>query len=903
MSEIGSNNLNPLENIDDVTLEEYFETYKNRITQESEKLFVQEFLYPMLGSEKIKFVIPQYPFLDSAGKNRRIDFAIKTENEKIALEVDGETYHAVGTVKSVDFDDGLQRQNEMLLNGWNLLRFSYSQLQDSTWKDRLNFTLRNYIDKNIPGLLSEFEILPNDIQVKALEALELFREKGWKKGIVVMPTGTGKTYLSAFDSKKFEGRVLFIVHRLDILNQSKIAFEKVWSGVSTGLLTGEIKENINNSRVLFASVGTLRKYVLESKFQATEFDYVIVDEIHHGQAPSYREFLKFFKPKFMIGMTGTPDRMDRKNIFELFEYNKIFEYTINEAIEFGHLVPYHYFGLKDNTDYSKIRHNGQKYNVNDLDKYLIHQERNESILKAYLDKGNGDKSIGFCVSIKHAKRMAEFFNEYGVPAVAITSQSEARNAEIQQFRDNEISIAFTVDLFNEGVDFPNVRVLLFLRPTESKTVFQQQLGRGLRLHPDKEKIIILDFIANYKKANNIRKYLSCSSSTKINSETGRTEKIEYHYSSGCKVEFDDNVEEILNIQDKQDISISKEDLVAAYNDLAEKLKRKPTQDEINTQGEFKIVKYINEFGTWIKFLRSIGEFTEASYHYPQGVHLGHLFYILKILGSKKRKGSHIDEKYVRIRGNFADGRLGTFQRQTKFKIQAAMEFGWIADDRNFIDDEEYELILTSEGKKLYEKLKPLLTKLNLKTKPSKNNIPKWEMVDNVIKFNEKLLEFIKISPNKKFIQEQFLKIHAVNQMLNYLYQIERKISISKQDIYKGFFKATFVSKFCDQNGINVASDEGSKHRCPFLLNILDGLGILKQTQSNIILEKFIISTKTFQLEEKESTQNIENRIQKYRIFVNDRKIKFEDDEISKLKETFGNNILTESFYLKDQEFL
>lgn len=903
MSEIKTGNLNLLEDKDSITVEEYLETYKSKINQDSERLFVREFLYPLLGPEKIKFVIPQYPFLDSAGRNRRIDFAIKTEDEKIALEVDGETYHAEGIVKSVDFDDGLQRQNEMLLNGWHLLRFSYSQLQDPAWRDRLNFTLRHYIDKNIPGLLSEFKIPPNDIQVKALEALELYRGKGWKKGIVVMPTGTGKTYLSAFDSKRFGGRVLFIVHRLDILSQSKNAFEKVWSGVSTGLLTGDIKENVNNSRVLFASVSTLRKYVLESKFKPTEFDYVIIDEVHHGQAPSYREFLKFFKPKFMIGMTGTPDRMDRKNVFELFDYNKIFEYSINDAIEFGYLVPYYYIGLKDNTDYSKIRHDGQKYNVSDLDKYLIHKERNESILKAYLEKGNGDKAIGFCVSIKHAKRMAEFFNKHGVSALAITSESEERKAEIKKFRDNKISIAFTVGLFNEGVDFPNVRVLLFLRPTESKTVFQQQLGRGLRLHPDKEKVIILDFIANYKRANNIRKYLSSSSSTKINPETGRTEKIEYKYSSGCKVEFDEEVEEILDNQDKQDLSITKEDLVAAYHDLAEELGRKPTQDEINSQGEFKIVKYTNEFGSWIKFLRYIKEFTEASYHYPQGVHLGHVFYILKILGTKKRKGSHIDEKYVRIRGGLAAGRLGVFQRQIKYKLQASMEFGWVVDDRNFASDEEYELTLTPVGKEMFDKLKPLLTKLNLKYKPSSNSIPSTDMIENTSVFHEKLLNFIKSSKNKNFIQQQFLKIHAVSQMLNYLYRVERKENILRKSIYQGFFRAPFVSKFCDQNGIEVATDTGAEHRCPFLLNILEGIGILEQTRNEITLKKFVISAETFQLEEKETKQEIDNRIQKYEQYVKDKKIEFESVELSKLKETFGKDMLTQSFYLKDHEFL
>lgn len=236
-----------------------------------------------------------------------------------------------------------------------------------------------------------------------------------------------------------------------------------------------------------------------------EFDYIVIDEVHHGQAPTYQSILRYFKPNlFMLGLTATPDRTDRKDIFQLFDYNKVFEYTLNDAIDNGFLVPYTYYGLTDNIDYSNIRYNGNKYKVEDLDRALIIPERNERIFEEYIKKGNGNKALGFCCSIKHANEMAELFNSKGIPAVAITSETPDREKVIKDFRQNAYTVAFTVDLFNEGIDFPDLRVLLFLRPTESKTIFTQQLGRGLRLCGGKGNVVVIDFIGNYKKANLIR---------------------------------------------------------------------------------------------------------------------------------------------------------------------------------------------------------------------------------------------------------------------------------------------------------------------------------------------------------------------------------------------------------------
>jgi hypothetical protein len=225
MNEINNIQLSEYTNLliskDIVSLEEYLTTYKSRITQESEELFVREFLYPLFGEKHIKYVVPQYPFIDSEGRARRIDFGVLYEGKKIALEVNGETYHAEGIIPNENFDDNLNRQNEILNAGWFLLRFSYSQLQSPQWRKKVANDLFSLLRKRIPELISETVIEPNYLQKEVLDALNYYRGKGWKKGVVILPTGTGKTFLSAFDTLNAKGRVLFIVLRLDILSQSK----------------------------------------------------------------------------------------------------------------------------------------------------------------------------------------------------------------------------------------------------------------------------------------------------------------------------------------------------------------------------------------------------------------------------------------------------------------------------------------------------------------------------------------------------------------------------------------------------------------------------------------------------------------------------------------------------------
>ena len=218
----------------------------------------------------------------------------------------------------------------------------------------------------------------------------------------------------------------------------------------------------------------------------------------------------------------------------------------------------------------------------------------------------------------------------------------------------------------------------------------------------------------------------------------------------------------------------------------------------------------------MKFLREIGEFTEASYHFPQGLHLGHLLYIIKVVNSGQFKKSHLNKKFVKLRGNFDPGRLGIFQRQTKYKLQGLMELGLLVDDRTLEKDEKLELKLNPQGLVFYKLLKPVIENINLSFKKKQQNIPSWDMNIPATDFNLSIRSFILKHKNKKDkIRAMFLEMHAIRFMLNYLYRVERKKIISKADIYKGFFNSQEVARYCDQNGIEVATEEGAKHRCPF----------------------------------------------------------------------------------------
>lgn len=879
-------------------LKDYYARNGSRITQDSERLFVDEFLYPLLG-EKIAAIEPQFPFLDRTGRARRIDFVCRGSKRALALEVNGETYHAEGIIPNEMFDDNLFRQNEILHAGYALVRYSYSQLKDPRWRPLIMESVRDAIALAAPELLSAYTLEPNEIQKEALAALEFHRNAmGWTRGIVVMPTGTGKTILSALDARRVPGKVLFLVHRLDILSQSVDAYRMVWPTMKPGHLTGEVRQDELDCDVLFASKDTLRQPAELMRFGREHFSYVVVDEVHHGQSPTYREIIDYFKPRFMLGMTATPDRLDRKDIFELFDYNKAYEIPVHEVIERGFLVPYSYYGLTDDIDYSKIRFENNRYRVDDLERLLIIPERNEAILQAYLDKGKGDKSIGFCVSISHAERMAAYFKEHGVPAEAVHSGAPNREKLVADFRENKFNVAFTVDLFNEGVDFPNVRVLLFLRPTESRTVFVQQLGRGLRLSPGKERVRVLDFIGNYKRANLIRDYLAKEKNVVETGEgNARKRKIEYTYSTGCEVRFDEKVEEILNQQDAEALGVGKLELTQAYYVLAETLGRKPSRAEIDAQGEYKSARYAQVFGSWVQFIREIGEYTEASYHYPQGTHVGHVLSILWTFGLPDRAGTAFDNQYIRLRGGHPQGRVGNYTRQVRYKLLAAMELGLLQDDRAIPGNGDVFPALLPLGHEVRAALLPALQQLDLAF-PDEDGVPSSRMKEDEAAYNAAVRERIAADPAAgKIIRSAVLGMPAVRQMLAFLYHVARRETVERSFIYENFFQAPFVQRFMEQEGIEEATLEASKRRCPFLLNLLDALGIIESGRNAVTLRQLIIMPDLVKPYAGEDEAQSRKRAQAMIAAFPDHPETLSAEDLSVLRELFGAPLFTPAYPL------
>lgn len=373
-------------------------------------------------------------------------------------------------------------------------------------------------------------ILPNKMQKVALSSLQELRETGAKKGLVISATGTGKTFLSAFDVLQAKPkRVLFVVHREQILNKAKSDYQKILGGQDEdyGILSGNKKEV--NAKYLFATVQTISKEHILNQFVADHFDYILIDEVHKAGAKSYHRVLDYFQPSFLLGMTATPERTDGFNIFELFDYNIAYEIRLQEALEEEMLCPFHYFGV---TDYER---NGEMISeATDL-KYLVEEERVTYLLEKltyYGCSGNIPKGLIFCSRKQEAKNLSEMFNQKGRPSSYLSGEHslEERENEVGRLEKGEIKYIFTVDIFNEGIDIPKINQVVMLRNTQSNIIFIQQLGRGLRKDDSKEFVTVIDFIGNYK--NNYMIPMALSGDTSRDKNNLRKDTFDTNFISG-----------------------------------------------------------------------------------------------------------------------------------------------------------------------------------------------------------------------------------------------------------------------------------------------------------------------------------------------------------------------------------
>ena len=362
------------------------------------------------------------------------------------------------------------------------------------------------------------EFKPNTMQKEILKNLEITREKGETKGLVVAATGTGKTYLAALDIKNYflksskEPKVLFVAHREELLENGMIVLENILKINKNNF--GKCFAGINDKdkNIIFASIQSLRTEYIN--FKQNYFDYIVIDEFHHASADSYVKIINYFEPKFLLGLTATPERMDGKNILALCNYNLIGEIGLKKAMEQDLIAPFHYFGVNDYTiNYESITYKYGKYDEIELTENLNQNKRTEYILEQ-INKfgfcGNYLNCIAFCENIEHANFMNKEFIKADYKSKVLTSKTKTteRSKILSDFKNKKIQILCVVDILNEGVDIPSINLLLFLRPTLSSTIFIQQIGRGLRKYENKDFVTIIDFIGNHKKDYLITKIFS-----------------------------------------------------------------------------------------------------------------------------------------------------------------------------------------------------------------------------------------------------------------------------------------------------------------------------------------------------------------------------------------------------------
>lgn len=436
---------------------------------------------------------------------------------------------------------------------WNSNEFEY---YSEDQKERLARALNaeKYFGTNNAEVYT-MDITPYSYQQEILDKLEAERTvRGYTRNLVVAATGTGKTVISALDYKRFRKqnpdkpcRLLFVAHREEILKQSMYTFRAVLKDANFGeMFVGGYKpESIDN---LFISIQTFNSQDFTAKTTPEFYDYIIVDEFHHAAAPTYQKLLAYYQPRILLGLTATPERMDGKSVLPHFNNRIAAEIRLPEAIERKLLCPFQYFGVTDTVDLDTLKWSAGGYDKGELSKIYtlsgaMANRRADLVVSAllkYVTDINDVKGLGFCVSIEHAEFMCRYFNEHNIPSMFLTGHSpeEERKTAKQRLVAGEVRFIFVVDIYNEGVDIPEVNTVLFLRPTESLTVFLQQLGRGLRLAEDKECLTVLDFIGQANKKYNFEDKFAALLSNTTRSVTREIKDGFVSVPKGCYIQLE-----------------------------------------------------------------------------------------------------------------------------------------------------------------------------------------------------------------------------------------------------------------------------------------------------------------------------------------------------------------------------
>lgn len=530
------------------------------------------------------------------GSSNLTQNALKTNKEwnlKITSTDDGELIEQT----KCEFEL-MWNQSDLLTEDW------IKQYEEVYIKNKINNTKNNVIR------IKNFKPEPNIMQREAIKALSRLREEGKDKALLISATGTGKTYLSAFDVRNFKPqKMLFIVHREQILRQAEESFKNVLGEhIKTGFLSGTNKDF--DADYLFSTTSMMSKIEIREQYDSKYFDYIIIDETHKAGAKSYQSIIDYFKPKFLLGMTATPERTDGFDIYNLFDHNIAYEVRLQHAMEANLLCPFHYFGI------TELLVNGESIDDGEFEKvfpYLVSEERVNNIidkLNFYGYSGERAKGLIFCRDVRESKVLSDIFNERGFRTVSLTGadSQEVREDAIEKLEKDSgndcLDYIFTVDIFNEGVDIPEVNQVVMLRPTQSSIIFVQQLGRGLRKSKNKDYVVVIDFIGNYTK--NFLIPIALSGDRTFNKDTLRKYISEGNkIIPGCStINFDRiaqrKIYESIDAANFNDIKLIKE----SYQNLKAQIGRVPSLKDFETNGSIDVTRIFDNssLGSYYKFL-------------------------------------------------------------------------------------------------------------------------------------------------------------------------------------------------------------------------------------------------------------------------------------------------------------
>ena len=474
----------------------------------AEDLFIELFS-DTFGAEKAGYLYSQYHFFDIYNNDRFADFLIESGAKKIAIEIDDEASHNPTIVSRNKFVDDLLKQNSMIHLGWDVYRWAVRQMQvqPDTVKDELRVFLGNspafrevtdYLPCQKSKSIEAVDLELKEHQKAALAALEDMRNNNETIALIYHATGTGKTVTAVTDAKRIGKRTLFIAHTNELVTQAYDTFRALWPEVSVGIYMGALKEK--DSFIVCGSVQSVALHTDE--FGEEEFGYVIIDEAHHAAAETYQKILSYFKPSFTLGLTATPERADDQDILSVFK-NTAHKLDIKTAVEIGELVSVRCIRIHTNIDLTKVRFNSVRYNIRDLESKIFVPDRNNLIVDTFMDYVSTKRTVIFCASVKHAEEIAAKIRERGVAAQAVSGSMKMsdRNEVLAKFKKGEIKALCACDLLNEGWDCPETEVLFMARPTMSKVLYTQQLGRGMRLSEGKEFLMVFDFVDNASQYN------------------------------------------------------------------------------------------------------------------------------------------------------------------------------------------------------------------------------------------------------------------------------------------------------------------------------------------------------------------------------------------------------------------